>query len=63
MKLLNYIKENTIVTERLVIRPVSFSDADEIHKYAGDKEIDMMLFLPNDTVEQTIEFFRNSVQE
>lgn len=63
MKLLNYIKENTIVTERLVIRPVSFSDADEIHKYAGDKEIDMMLFLPNDTVEQTIEFVRNSVQE
>lgn len=63
MKLLNYIKENTIVTERLVIRPVSFSDADEIHKYACDKEIDMMLFLPNDTIEQTREFTENAVRE
>lgn len=63
MKLLNYIKENTIVTERLIIRPVAVSDTEEIHKYAGDKEIDMMLFLPNDTVEQTVEFVRNSVRE
>ena len=63
MKLLNYIKENTIVTERLVIRPIDVSDADEIHKYAGDKEIDMMLFLPNDTVEQTVEFTQNAVHE
>ncbi len=36
-------------------------DTDEIHKYAGDKSIDMMLFLPNDTVEQTAEFVRNAV--
>lgn len=63
MKLLNYIKENTIVTERLIIRPVAVSDTEEIHKYAGDKEIDMMLFLPNDTIEQTVEFVRNAVRE
>lgn len=63
MKLLNYIKENTIVTERLIIRPVAVSDTEDIHKYAGDKEIDMMLFLPNDTIEQTVEFVRNSVRE
>ena len=63
MKLLDYIEENTIVTERLVIRPIDVSDADEIHKYAGDKEIDMMLFLPNDTIEQTREFTENAVRE
>ena len=63
MKLLDYIEENTIVTERLVIRPIDVSDADEIHKYAGNKEIDMMLFLPNDTIEQTVEFVRNAVRE
>lgn len=63
MKLLNYIEDNTIVTERLVIRPVAVSDTEEIHKYAGDKEIDMMLFLPNDNIEQTIEFTKNAVRE
>ena len=63
MKLLDYIEENTIVTERLVIRPIDISDADEIHKYAGNKEIDMMLFLPNDTIEQTVGFVRNAVRE
>ena len=52
MKLLNYIEDNTIVTERLVIKPVAVSDTEEIHKYAGDKEIDMMLFLPNDAVRE-----------
>ena len=62
-KLLNYIKENTIATERLIIRPVAGSDTEDIHKYAGDKEINMMLFLPNDTVEQTVEFVRNAVRE
>lgn len=63
MKLLNYIEDNTIVTERLVIKPVAVSDTEEIHKYAGDKEIDMMLFLPNDNIEQTIEFTKNAVRE
>ena len=60
---MNYIEDNTIVTERLVIKPVAVSDTEEIHKYAGDKEIDMMLFLPNDNIEQTIEFTKNAVRE
>lgn len=60
---MNYIQDNTIFTERLVIRPIAISDSQEIHKYAGDKEIDMMLFLPNDNIEQTIEFTKNAVSE
>lgn len=63
MKLLNYIEDNTIITERLVVRPVTVSDAEEIHEYAGDKDIDMMLFLPNDTIEQTREFVKNAINQ
>lgn len=55
------MSKNVINTERLTLRPVLSQDTDEIHKYAGDKSIDMMLFLPNDTVEQTAEFVRNAV--
>ena len=55
------MSENVINTERLTLRPVLTGDTDEIHRYAGDKSIDMMLFLPNDTVEQTAEFVRNAV--
>ena len=55
------MSKNVINTERLTLRPVLTQDTDEIHKYAGDKSIDMMLFLPNDTVEQTAEFVRNAV--
>lgn len=63
MKLLNYIEDNTIITERLVVRPVAVSDAEEIHEYAGDKDIDKMLFLPNDTIEQTREFVKNAINQ
>ncbi len=63
MKLLNYIEDNTIITERLVVRPVAVPDTEEIHEYAGDKDIDMMLFLPNDTIEQTREFVKNAINQ
>ena len=43
------MSENVINTERLTLRPVLTGDTDEIHRYAGDKSIDMMLFLPNPT--------------
>ena len=43
------MSKNVINTERLTLRPVLIGDTDDIHKYAGDKSIDMMLFLPNDT--------------
>lgn len=55
------MSENVINTGRLTLRPVSIGDTAEIHKYAGDKSIDMMLFLPNDTMEQTDAFVRNAV--
>ena len=45
-----------IKTERLTLRPVQLGDETEIHEYAGDKEITMMFWLPNDTFEETADF-------
>ena len=42
-----------IKTKRLKLRPIQTGDETEIHEYAGDKDITMMFFLPNDTFEET----------
>lgn len=52
-----------IKTERLVIRPVEEGDCEAIHKYAGDPSIDMMIYLPNETFEETKEFVGFAVSE
>ena len=45
--------KNEIKTERLIIRPVEQGDAEAIHIYAGSPDIDMMMFLPNETIKET----------
>ena len=55
--------KRTITTERLVIRPVEMGDCEAIHKYAGDPSIDMMIYLPNETFEDTKEFVKEAVSE
>ncbi len=52
-----------IRTGRLTLRPVRIGDEKEIHEYAGDKEITMMFWLPNDTFEETADFVRNNADE
>lgn len=52
-----------IKTERLILRPVEPQDVEAIHCYAGDPDIDMMMFLPNETIEQTREFVEFAVSE
>ena len=52
-----------ITTERLVIRPVEKDDCEAIHRYAGDPSINMMMFLPNETIEETNEFVKSAVSE
>ena len=52
-----------IKTKRLTLRPVQIGDEKEIHEYAGDPSITMMLWLPNETFEQTVAFVRQSVRE
>ena len=50
-------------TERLTLRPVQLGDENQIHEYAGDKEITMMFWLPNDTFEETVDFVKRNVKE
>ena len=38
-----------IKTKRLTLRPIRIGDENEIHEYAGDREITMMFWRPNDT--------------
>jgi RimJ/RimL family protein N-acetyltransferase len=52
-----------ITTERLVIRPIENGDCDAVHRYAGDPSIDMMMFLPNETIEETKKFVEFAVSE
>ena len=52
-----------IKTKRLKLRPIQTGDETEIHEYAGDKDITMMFFLPNDTFEETCEFVKRNVSE
>ena len=52
-----------IKTSRLTLRPIQIGDEAEIHEYAGDKDITMMFFLPNDTYEETCEFVRKNAAE
>ena len=45
-------------TKDLILRPIQLGDEEQIHEYAGDKEITMMFWLPNDTFEETCDFVR-----
>lgn len=56
-------RKNVICTRRLMLRPVRMDDTEAVHAYAGDKSINMMLFLPNDTIEETYVFVKKSVLE
>ena len=55
--------ENIIKAERVILRPVQESDLEAVHEYAGDNEITMMMFLPNETKEETEKFIRNSIAD
>ena len=55
--------EKIIKAERVILRPVQESDLEAVHEYAGDKEITMMMFLPNETKEETEKFIRNSIAD
>ena len=50
-------------TKRLTLRPVQLGDEKEIHEYAGDKEITMMFWLPNDSFEETAEFVKRNAAD
>jgi len=57
------MKKIELKTERLTLRPIQPGDENQIHEYAGDKEITMMFWLPNDTFEETVNFVKENVKE
>ena len=51
-------------TERLVLRPLIMDDLETTHAYAGDAEnCRSMLFLPNETLEESAAFLRSVEEE
>lgn len=46
-----------------MIRPIIFNGVDEIHEYASDKNITIMLFLPKETIDETKELVNYAVDE
>lgn len=53
-----------IKTARLILRPLNIKDLDTVHAYASDKEnTEFMLWLPNDTKEETAEFLTIVTEE
>ena len=53
-----------IKTDRLILRPLDSSDLATVHMYASDEEnTTYMLWLPNDTIEQTKQFLNRVTNE
>ena len=53
-----------LTTERLVLRPMSTGYLYSVHEYASDKDTcKYMVFLPNESLEETIEFIRDAEKE
>lgn len=52
---------DVIKTENLMLRPVQKTDTLDIHSYAGDSGVDMMMFLPNESLEDTKSFVENAI--
>lgn len=53
-----------IRTSRLILRPLGIKYLESTHKYASDREATKyMMFLPNDTIEETAEFLQNADAE
>ena len=54
----------TIKTDRLLLRPLCLRDLKTVHEYASDLEnTKYMLFLPNGTEQETVDFLRSAEQE
>ena len=56
-------KMNQIKTKRLVISHIEQGDSEAIHVYAGSPDIDMMMFLPKETMKDTEKFVDFAVSE
>ena len=55
--------EKRIKTKRLILRPIEAGDVEAVYHYAGDLGIDMMMFLPHETLADTQQFVEYAVSE
>ena len=55
--------EKRIKTKRLILRPIEAGDVEAVFHYAGDPGIDMMMFLPHETLADTQQFVEYAVSE
>lgn len=54
----------TIKTERLTLKPLGMKYLETVHEYASDLEnTKYMLFLPNESIEETKEFLQMADKE
>lgn len=54
----------TIHTKRLTLKPLGIQYLKTVHEYASDPEnTKYMMFLPNETIEETIEFLQKADEE
>lgn len=51
-------------SERLLLRPLGMRDLESVHEYASDLEnTKYMMYLPNESMEETADFLRNTENE
>lgn len=50
-------------TKRLIIRTYLPGDEIQAHEYAGDTSITMMYWLPNNTFEETADYFKSVIEK
>ena len=64
MKGENNVGAPVLVTERLVLKPMSTEYLVSTHEYASDSEnCKYMLFLPNETIDETLEYLKDAEKE
>lgn len=52
-----------IEIEHLILRQIKMDDLEDIHSYASDPGIDMMMFLPKETLDDTKSFVEYAVSQ
>ena len=48
-----FAENQRIETERLILRPVTLADAEDMYEYASDEETVRYVFLKNQTIAET----------
>lgn len=61
MKYINLlmVENSRIESERLILRPVSFDDAEDMYEYTSDEEITRYLYDQHKDINQTKSFIAN----